>query len=294
MVNLETGQTNTWCPGCFNFGILSSMKSVLKKLIEEGVKQENIVMATGVGCAPKIFDYMNIGGIYGLHGRVVPQLVGMKIGNPNLTAIGFAGDGGSYYEGIAHLIHAARYNANVTMIVHDNQNFALTTGQSTPTSEKGFKSKADPLGVAEEPMNPPVLMLGANASFVARVYAKDIKQMTEVFEAAIKHKGFSFVEVLQPCVSFHADVPYLDEHIYKVSGNNLKDKKEAMELAMKWNFEAHKDQPGSQKKIPTGIFYQRERDTMEENYTQLRELLNEGKGWFEVKRKIPKIQELMK
>ncbi|MBU0958281.1 MAG: 2-oxoacid:ferredoxin oxidoreductase subunit beta [Nanoarchaeota archaeon] len=288
-VNMETGQENTWCPGCWNFSILSSVKNVFKKLIEEGVKQEDIVISTGVGCAPKIFDYINVGGIYGLHGRVIPTLLGMKIGNPNLTAVGFAGDGGSYYEGIAHLIHAARFNPNMTMVVHNNQNFALTTGQATASSEQGFKSKADPLGVFEEPINPVSLMLSAGASFVARVYSKDLKFMQEVFEKAIKHKGFSFVEVLQPCVQFHNDVGFLDEHIYRIHGNNIKDKAEAMKLANQWDYEQGQDD-----KIPEGIFYAKERETMEENWGQLKELLNSQVGWVEKKRKKVDIKSLLK
>ena len=144
MTEISTKNENTWCPGCPNFMILESAKGAIAKLIDGGRRQEDFAMVTGIGCHAKIFDYLNISGIYGLHGRVIPTALGITLGNPNLTVIGFAGDGDTYAEGMAHFIHVARYNLDMTLIVHDNQSFSLTTGQATPTSQLGYKNKAKP------------------------------------------------------------------------------------------------------------------------------------------------------
>src|SRR3989338_9906922 len=140
---LQTTMPVTWCPGCTNVAVLTALKKAIAKFIDEGARQEDFAMVTGIGCHGKIFDYMNISGIYGLHGRVIPTAFGIKLGNPKLKVLGFSGDGDAYAEGIEHFIHAFRYNADMTYIVHDNQTFSLTTGQSTPTSAQGFKSKAE-------------------------------------------------------------------------------------------------------------------------------------------------------
>ena len=182
---LWTKEENTWCPGCPDYYILISARKAIAKLIDEGYKKENFVMAAGIGCHGKIFDYLNISGIYGLHGRVLPLLLGMKLGNPKLTVLGFAGDGDTYSEGMSHFIHAFRYNADMTYIVHDNQTFSLTTGQSTPTSAQGFKSKAEPLGVFSKAINPLALALASGATFIARCNSFDINSTAEIIEKAI-------------------------------------------------------------------------------------------------------------
>src|SRR3989344_4155859 len=121
----RTSNEVTWCPGCDDFLILEAAKRTLVKLVQEGNKQENFAIVAGIGCHAKIFDYLNISGIYGLHGRVLPTCLGIKLGNPNLTVLGFAGDGDTYAEGMAHFIHAGRYSSDFSFIVHDNQTFAL-------------------------------------------------------------------------------------------------------------------------------------------------------------------------
>src|SRR3989344_5232883 len=182
---LWTKEENTWCPGCPDYYILISARKAIAKLINEGYKRENFAMAAGIGCHGKIFDYLNINGVYGLHGRVLPLLLGMKLGNPNLNVIGFAGDGDTYSEGMSHFIHAGRYNADTTLIVHDNQSFSLTSGQATATTQQGFKSKAEPLGNFNEPISPIKLALVSGASFIARCNARDIEHTAEIMEKAI-------------------------------------------------------------------------------------------------------------
>lgn len=276
--DLSTKAENTWCPGCQNFFILESVKRTLTKLINNGTKHEDIAIATGIGCHAKIFDYLNLSGVYCLHGRVLPVSLGMKLGNPNLTVIGIGGDGDTYAEGISHLVHACRYNANMTMLVFDNQTFALTTGQATPTSEQGFKPKSEPLGVFNLPMNPIKLVLSAGASFVARTYAKDISHISEILEEAIKHKGFSFIEVVQPCLQFHFNQEYLEKHLYKMKNHDKTNLKAAMEKADEFDYNLKNG------KIPLGIFYQKERPSLEESWPQLKKLKKKKKAWYQIKR----------
>ena len=273
--NLSTKNTPTWCPGCTNFMILESVKKTLAKLISgnpKEYKQEDFTIAVGIGCHAKIFDYLNISGIYGLHGRVIPTCFGMKLGNPNLHIIGFAGDGDTYAEGMAHFIHAGRYNSDFTLVVHNNQTFALTTGQATPTSQEGLKTKAQVMGVLDIPINPIKLSLASGCTFIARCNALDIQHTSEVLEKAIKHKGFSFVEIIQPCLQFNIDMNQITKFTYKIPDNS--DKQKAEKLADEWHYNSKTG------KIPIGIIYQdKTQRSFEEEWPQLAELMKSGKGW---------------
>jgi len=263
--NLKTSYQNTWCPGCPNFLILEAVKTALANLIDQKtIKHENIAITTDIGCNSKIYDYLNVSGIYGLHGRSIPTALGLKLGNPNLTAISFIGDGGAYAEGIAHFIHTLRYNANMTIIVHDNRAFSLTTGQPTPTSQQGFKSKVEPLGEFNEPLNPVKLALASGATFIARCNPKDIQHTTQMLELAIKHPGCAFVEILQDCLIFNTEVNNLDKNMYKVYNKDLK---KANQLADQWNYN------NTTSKIPIGLIYQTKKPTLEEKWPQLKEKL---------------------
>ena len=186
---LKGKSENTWCPGCPNFMILDSFKQTIANFIDsKEYKKEDFAITTDIGCHGKIFDYLTLSGFYSLHGRAIPTGIGIKLGNPNLKVITFAGDGAVYSEGIEHLIHAFKYNADTTLILHDNQSFSLTTGQPTPTSQQGFISKSEPLGVFDKPLNPLKLALASNATFIARTNARDMKHMIEIFTKAINHK----------------------------------------------------------------------------------------------------------
>ena len=241
----------TWCPGCYNFFVLKSFQEAVSE-----IPKENVAIVSGIGCHAKIFDYVDFKGINTLHGRVLPTCLGMKVGNPELNIFGFSGDGDAYAEGMEHLIHTARYNPNINYFVHNNRVFALTVGQPTPTTEAGYTDKTTPKGVKTSALNPIALMLSAGATFVARVDGSDLKQMKEVFEEAIKHKGFSFVEILQPCLIFH-NTPYKDK-IYKLEEHNKGNFEEAMKKAREFDYSKVGE------KIPTGIFYQEEREVFEE------------------------------
>ncbi len=270
---LNTGEKTTWCPGCTNFGILTSVKQAITNLVnEEKVKRENVVGVSDVGCFDKIYDYININFFHALHGRTLPTIFGIKLGNPELKVIGFGGDGSTYAEGMAHLVHSCRYNEDTTFLVFDNQRFSLTTGQATPMSEKGFAGPSTPLGVHERPVNPLVLTMTSGASFVSRGFALDIPNLTKLIEAAVMHKGFSFVEVLQPCISYNNTISFLRDHIYKLENHDTGNYDEAMKKALEWNYCQDENS-----KIPTGIFYQTEKPVYEDQWPQL-------KPWHTVKR----------
>jgi len=200
---LITYAENTWCPGCGNFGLLTAFKNAVKKLEERGTKKERLVITAGIGCHGKIHDYLNISGFYSLHGRSMATAQGMKLANPELKVVAFCGDGDAFGEGLEHMLFASKRNADITVIVHDNGVYGLTTGQITPTSEKGFRGPSTPFGSIEDPLNPLVLMLEAGATFVARGYPGKQGQLTDIFVEAIEHEGFSFVDVLQSCVSYN-------------------------------------------------------------------------------------------
>jgi 2-oxoglutarate ferredoxin oxidoreductase subunit beta len=203
MDDLDTYAENTWCPGCGNFGILGAFKKAVKVLEEKGIQRDKIIISAGIGCHGKIFDYLNLSGLYSIHGRSMATVQGMKIANPDLKVVAFAGDGDAFGEGLAHMMFAAKRNADVTVIVHDNGVYGLTTGQFTPTSEKGFKGPSTPKGSVEEPFNPLALMLEAGATFVAQGYPVKLKHLVDIMAEAVQHEGFSLVDVLQPCVSFN-------------------------------------------------------------------------------------------
>jgi len=272
MNNLKTNSEITWCPGCPNHMILEAVKQTIAKFIDDkNFKQTDFAITTDIGCHAKIFDYINLSGIYCLHGRAIPTALGINLGNPNLKVIAFAGDGAAYAEGMAHFIHAFKYNADMTLILHDNQSFSLTTGQPTPTTQQGYESKASPLGTFDKPFNPIKLALAANATFIARTNARDIPHMVETFTKAINHKGFSFVEVIQDCLIFNLDANNKDKLMYKIKDNS--DKKIAEKLADEFNYNS-KDG-----KIPLGIIYQTDERCLAEKWPQLKKLLNKKSGW---------------
>jgi 2-oxoglutarate ferredoxin oxidoreductase subunit beta len=200
--DLITRAENTWCPGCGNFGIMNAMKKAVGKLGEKGIARERIVITAGIGCHAKIFDYLALSGLYSLHGRAMATAQGMKLANPDLKVVAFCGDGDAFGEGLAHMMFAAKRNADITVIVHDNGVYALTTGQRAPTSPRGFKGPSTPRGNEEDPLNPLVIMLEAGATFVARGYSGRLDVLADTIVAAVEHEGFSFIQVLQPSVTF--------------------------------------------------------------------------------------------
>ena len=181
-------------------------------------------------------------------------MTGAKCANPQLSIVGFSGDGDSMDEGLEHLVHAAKRNSDINLFIHDNRVFALTTGQADALSPKGYKSKSTPFGSLEEPFNPLLLVLSAGATFVARTYAGDIEGTKKIMQAAIAHKGFSFVDIIQPCITFFDTRDYFKERVYWLDENLTKN-----DLGAAINKVQEKEE-----KVPLGIFYQVEKPTFEE------------------------------
>jgi 2-oxoglutarate ferredoxin oxidoreductase subunit beta len=256
---LGTYAQNTWCPGCGNFGILASIKKALADLEEDGLNLNKVAIVSGIGCHAKIVDYINVNSFYSIHGRVPPPMTGIKLANPDLTVIGHAGDGDAYGEGIEHLIFSAKRNIDMTFIVHNNRVYGLTTGQFTPTSPPDFKGRSTPKGSPEGPLNPIELMLSAGATFVARGYTKNMKHLQALIKAAVNHKGFSFIDVLQPCFTFFNTYDFYNERVYEIDqrDHDAFDRNAAFVKAQEWTY-------GEGERIPIGIFYQVKKPTYEE------------------------------
>lgn len=240
---LSTQAEVTWCPGCGNFGILNAFKKSIHKLEDRKVLRNNIVLSSGIGCHGKIFDYLRMNGLYSLHGRSMATVQGMKLGNPELKVITFAGDGDAYGEGLEHMIFAAKRNADITVIVHNNGVYALTVGQYSPTSRKGFKGPSTPNGSIEEPLNPLSLLLEAGASFVARGFAGKIDHLSDLIVEAVLHEGFSVIDVLQPSVVFNNTYKLYNE-LTEIIPKPAETLEEAIKLSK--DFKNH---------LPIGIFY---------------------------------------
>jgi len=260
MKDLASTVKITWCPGCGNFGIVSAFKSAL---VELGAEREKVVIVSGIGCHGKIADYMNVNSFHGIHGRVLPLATGIKLANPNLTVVGFSGDADCYDEGWDHFCHAIRRNMDLTLIVHNNMILGLTTGQTTATSQIGFKTKSTPFGSITAPLNPIAHALVSSGTFVARGFAGDPKHLTGLMVEALKHRGFNYIDVFQPCVTFNYLNTYewFRQRIYKLeeTGHDYTDRQKALQKSFEWG-----------DRIPIGIFYKEERPTYRDNLEHLK------------------------
>ena len=253
------GYKPTWCPGCGDWGIGAALKIAFSQL---GFTPSSIVVVFGIGCSGNMNDFLNAYAVHSLHGRAIPNAIGVKLANHKLPVIVVAGDGDCYGEGGNHLIHAARGNHDITVIVHDNRVYGLTTGQVAPTAQKGFKSKSTPVGIIESPINPLSLALTQGATFVAQAFAGDTLHTIEIIKKAIEHKGFSIVNILQPCVTFNKvnTYDYYLKRLYKLTADYQADN---YQIALKKTTEMNEE------KFPLGIIYQVRRPTYTEQLTQL-------------------------
>lgn len=248
-----TGKMPTWCPGCGDFGIWNSLRDALAKL---GIGPDDGVCVYGVGCHGNMYDWNKIYGFVGLHGRTLPVAQAIKLVNHKLPVIVISGDGDGLGEGGNHFLHAAKRNPDITVILHDNELYSLTTGQASPTAKQGFVTKSTPEGVTDNPINPLAFALTAGATFVSRGFAGDTPGLTKLMIAAIEHKGFSLVDCLQPCVTFdkvHTYQWFRERVYYLDDGYDRHHKFQAYEKMHEWG-----------DKIPLGIFYQEERPTSEQ------------------------------
>ena len=233
---------STWCPGCGNFTIHMALKKTFSEL---DIAPNNAFISFDIGCNGNGADNINVNAYKGLHGRSIPLAVGAKLANRKLTVIEDIGDGGVLHEGIDHLIHAIRSNYDITILIHNNQNFALTTGQATATTQQGKKMFALPDGKPERDINILQLVLNLNATFVARGYSGDVNQLGDILKKAVNHKGCSIVEVMQYCPTYNkeASPKWYQEHIVKI------------ENPFKTNTQASKASDINDK-IKTGVFFE--------------------------------------
>lgn len=261
-----------WCPGCGDFGIWMSLK---KAIVQLGLQPWEVVLISGIGCSSKLPYWVKTYGFNGLHGRPMPVAEGIKLANTGLTVIVIGGDGDQFGEGMSHLIHAMRRNINLTMLIHDNQIYGLTTGQFSPATDMGVSNKATPVPTVEAPVNSMQLAIASGATFVARGFAGNTEQEVDLLKKAIQHKGFSLVDTLQPCVTFNQKNTYtwFYERIYKLEDGNhdASNKMKAFERAEEWPLRRLAKE-GEIEKIGTGIFFQEERSTWDEQIPQIEKM----------------------
>jgi len=255
------GQTPAWCPGCGNYSILKAFKETV---VELGIEPYQFTIVSGIGQASKFPHYLKCNTFNGLHGRTLPVATGIRLANHEMLVFAVAGDGDCYGEGGNHLMHAMRRNINVKLFVHDNQIYGLTKGQPSPTSLEGMVTKNHPFGVFSEQLNPMALAVALDCSFVARGFAGEIEHLKELMKAAILHKGFSLLDILQPCVTFNKINTYewYKKRVYKIEPEYSPDDRiNAFTRALEWG-----------DRIPLGVIYRNNRQILEERIPVIRDM----------------------
>ncbi|MBM4416825.1 MAG: 2-oxoacid:ferredoxin oxidoreductase subunit beta [Chloroflexi bacterium] len=237
-----------WCPGCGDFGVLNALKQAI---VELELYPHEVVTVSGIGCSSNLPGYINTYGMHTLHGRALAVASGVALANHELKVIATGGDGDGYGIGGNHFMHSIRRNVDLTYIVMDNQIYGLTTGQVSPTSIKGMKTKSTPQGSVENPINPIPVAIAAGATYVARGYTGQIRHLVELIKGGITHKGFALIDCFSPCVTFNRDNThdFFKQRTYKLEdrGHDPSDFQAAMEQAYIWGDE-----------IPIGLFWKRD------------------------------------
>ncbi|MCL6563474.1 MAG: 2-oxoacid:ferredoxin oxidoreductase subunit beta [Firmicutes bacterium] len=200
LAEFKTAEKSWWCPGCGDFGVLAALQ---KALVSVGVEPEKVAIVAGIGCSGKIGNYINSYNLHVTHGRTMPAALGLKLANRDLTVIAAGGDGDAYAIGMGHFMHAMRRNMDITYIVMDNHIYGLTKGQTSPTSVEGFQTKSTPKGNIERPVHPLMLAISAGATFVAQGFSSWQPQLAKLIEAGIRHRGFSLINTISPCVTYN-------------------------------------------------------------------------------------------
>lgn len=256
-----------WCPGCGNFAIMGAIRGAL---LELGIPPHQTVISSGIGCSSKMPHYVRTYGFESLHGRALPVASGIKLANHKLNVIAVGGDGDGYGIGMGHFQHIMRRNYDLAYIVHDNQIYGLTTGQASPTSQLGMKTKTTPYGVVETPFNPIASAILGGATFVSRVFAGDMAHMKEVVKQAIAHRGFALVDVMQPCVTFNKlnTYEFFTKRCYKLeTGNKDHDPGDRLSAIAK----ALEPERTDYERIPLGVFYKVDRPVYEDSLPQIKD-----------------------
>ncbi len=281
MLTLEDyrGQVPAWCPGCGNFPILKAFKDAM---VERGIEPHQMTIVSGIGQAGKFPHYTRCNTFNGLHGRTLPVATGVRLANHEMLVIAVAGDGDCYGEGGNHLLHAMRRNINIKLFVHNNQIYALTKGQASPTTGEGMVTKNMPFGVLSEQLNPMALAVAMDCSFAARGFAGDTEHLKGLMKEAITHKGFAMLDILQPCVIFNMINTYdwYRKRVYHIEpAYNPEDKIAAFQKALEWG-----------DRIPLGVIYRDHRPTFEERLPVIAETPLVKQPPFD----IPKVEAALK
>ena len=254
-----------WCPGCGDFSVLSALQTALFEL---GLKPHQVLVISGIGCSSNLPGFINTYGMHTLHGRSLAVATGAKLGNHELKVICTGGDGDGFGIGGNHFVHTMRRNVDLTYIVMDNQIYGLTTGQCSPTSVKGMKTKSTPHGSVENPINPIPMAIVGGATYVARGFSGKQKHLVELLKGAIMHKGFSLVDVFSPCVTYNKDNTYQwfnpRVKILEEMGHDPSDRHQAIDRGFQWGEE-----------IPIGLFWNR---TDLPSLEELEPVLHDGSG----------------
>ncbi len=260
--DLKTTCDPNWCPGCGNLPIWAAFKNAA---VEKDWNNKNSVMVAGIGCHGHILNFTKMTSFEGLHGRPLPVATGIKIANHMLNVFVFTGDGDCLGEGGNHFIHSARRNHDISVFLHDNALYALTTGQTSPLTPHGYKSKSTPQGNPDNPLNPLLVAIAAGATFVARAYAGDIMHVKEMMMQAVEHKGFALLDILQPCTAFNKTMTheFLQANTYHLGDDHDPADKQAAFM---------KVQEFAEKQIPLGVFYKEEKPTYESLLPQISEM----------------------
>jgi 2-oxoglutarate ferredoxin oxidoreductase subunit beta len=224
-----------WCAGCGDFGVLRTLQRACAEL---GLRPHQILTVSGIGCSSNLPGYFNGYGMHTLHGRSLAVATGAQLANHELTVVATGGDGDGYGIGGNHFTHTARRNVDMTYLVMNNQIYGLTTGQVSPTSSEGMKTKSTPFGSVEVPVNPITSAIMNGASYVARGFSGQARQLLDLVKQAILHKGFALVDVFSPCVTFNHDNDYkfFKPRVRRLEdmGHDTSDWKAACEKAMVW------------------------------------------------------------
>ncbi|KGR76212.1 2-oxoacid:ferredoxin oxidoreductase subunit beta [Ureibacillus manganicus] len=235
-----------WCPGCGDFSVQAAIQRAAANV---GIEPHELAVVAGIGCSGRIAGYINSYGFHGIHGRALPLAQGLKMANRDLNVIASGGDGDGFAIGMGHTVHAIRRNVDMTYVVMDNQIYGLTKGQTSPRSAQGFITKSTPGGAIEPSLKPLEVALSSGATFVAQGFSTDIKELTALIEEGINHKGFSFINVFSPCVTYNKVNTYdwFKEHLTKlgdIEGYDASDRDLAMRTVME------------KEGLVTGIIYQ--------------------------------------
>ncbi len=246
----KTDEHPIWCPGCGDFGVLSSVYNSLAGL---KINPKDLVVVSGIGCSGRTPGFIKSYGFHSVHGRVLPVALGVKLANPSLHVIGVGGDGDGFAIGGGHLPHAARRNPGFTYLVMDNSTYGLTKGQYSPTSPVGFQAGSTPYGNIEQPINPLAMLIAYGATFVGQGYSGKPRELTDLLTKAMEHKGFAFINVISPCITFYNTYKLMPARLGELpKDHDVANRVKAFELALQTD------------KTYLGVFYQVRQPTFEE------------------------------